>query len=304
MKPTQSPQKNMARPAVVVGTVLSLVVTALWYLWPSILINSIYFQKVYLDYLTEQFYTGGIKADLIILGVCFLYGILHALGPGHGKVVVSTYLATNDTKLKSGIFITVCSAIVQALVAVILVSAFVFVFHQTMRTLNATVTEFATYSGVVVVLLGTQLIYSAIKRLYVKSHHHHGPDCGCGHKHSADAAELNKISKPREYLMIILSIGLRPCSGAILVLFFANLTHLYWLGVIGAFLMAIGTAITTSTIAFLTVTGRKIIQYYSRASATTNILPALARSLAGLFLITLGILLMVVPTYGISPVFS
>lgn len=304
MKPTQSPQKNMARPAVVVGTVLSLVVTALWYLWPSILINSIHFQKVYLDYLTEQFYTGGIKADLIILGVCFLYGILHALGPGHGKVVVSTYLATNDTKLKSGIFITVCSAIVQALVAVVLVSAFVFVFHQTMRTLNATVTEFATYSGVVVVLLGTQLIYSAIKRLYGKSHHHHGPDCGCGHKHSADAAELNKISKPREYLMIILSIGLRPCSGAILVLFFANLTHLYWLGVIGAFLMAIGTAITTSTIAFLTVTGRKIIQYYSRASATTNILPALARSLAGLFLITLGILLMVVPTYGISPVFS
>lgn len=275
---TASPKaESITKPILLISVVLTLVIAALWFLWPTILIKSIHFQKVYLDYLTEQFYTGDTKADLIILGVCFLYGILHALGPGHGKVVVSTYLATNDTKLKSGIFITICSAVVQALVAVILVSTFVFVFHQTMRKLNATVTEFATYSGVVVCLLGTQLIYTAIKRLYVSSkakHHLHGPNCGCGHKHSADASELNTISKPKEYLMIILSIGLRPCSGAILVLFFANLTHLYWLGVIGAFLMAIGTAITTSTIAFLTVTGRKVIQYYTKASGGSETLPA------------------------------
>ncbi|WP_261816923.1 nickel/cobalt transporter [Vibrio gallicus] len=300
--------KSLAKPMLCIGISLSLVVAVLWYLWPTILINSIHFQKESLDYLTEQFYNGDSHATLIILGVCFLYGILHALGPGHGKVVVSTYLATNNTQFKSGIFITICSALVQAVVAVTLVSAFVFIFHQTMRELNATVSDFAVYSGVVVVVLGAQLIYSAVKRLYVsaKSTHTHGPDCGCGHKHSADATELNNISKPKEYIMIILSIGLRPCSGAILVLFFAHLTNLYWVGVIGTFLMSIGTAITTSTIAFLTVSGRKIIQYYTKASTTgmSAVMPALARSLAGLLLITIGVLLIVVPSYGVSPIFS
>ncbi|CAM2833425.1 nickel/cobalt transporter [Vibrio rarus] len=310
--PLEAPQPSkvsMSKPMLIIAVVLLLVVVALWFLWPVILLTSIHWQKESLDYLTEQFYSGDNSAHLVILAVCFLYGILHSLGPGHGKVVVSTYLATNETRLKSGIFITMCSAVVQALVAVALVSTFVFVFHQTMRKLNTTVSEFATYSGVLVALLGLQLIYSAIKHLYTSSkthHHQHGDNCGCGHKHSANASELNTLSKPREYLMIILSIGLRPCSGAILVLFFANLTHLYWLGVIGAFLMAIGTAITTSTIAFLTVTGRKFIQYYvkSTRSGITIVLPTLMKCLAGLFLITLGVLLIVIPSYGMSPIFS
>ncbi|OBT17026.1 hypothetical protein A9264_09875 [Vibrio sp. UCD-FRSSP16_10] len=310
--PLEAPQPtkvSMSKPMLVIAMVLLLVVVALWFLWPVILLESIHLQKESLDYLTDQFYNGDSQSDLIILGVCFLYGILHSLGPGHGKVVVSTYLATNETRLKAGIFITMCSAVVQALVAVTLVSTFVFVFHQTMRKLNTTVSEFATYSGVLVALLGAQLIYSAIKYLYTSSkanQHQHSDSCGCGHKHSANASELNSISKPREYLMIILSIGLRPCSGAILVLFFANLTHLYWLGVIGAFLMAIGTAITTSTIAFLTVTGRKFIQYYAKTarSGVTIILPTLMKCLAGLFLIVLGVLLIVIPSYGISPIFS
>ncbi|GAD89203.1 hypothetical protein VHA01S_017_00100 [Vibrio halioticoli NBRC 102217] len=313
-KPLSTPlaqaKVSMSKSMLVIAVVLALVVVALWFLWPVILLNSIHLQKESLDYLTEQFYSGDSKADFIILGVCFLYGILHSLGPGHGKVVVSTYLATNETRLKAGIFITMCSAVVQALVAVGLVSTFVFVFHQTMRKLNTTVSELATYSGVLVALLGIQLIYSAVKYLYASSkanqHHKHGDNCACGHKHSANAAELNTISKPKEYLMIILSIGLRPCSGAILVLFFANLTHLYWLGVIGAFLMAIGTAITTSSIAFLTVTGRKFIQYYTKStrSSISVVLPTLVKCLAGLFLIVLGVLLIVIPSYGMSPIFS
>lgn len=298
-------KKRTNKPMILLVAILALVVISLWMLWPTILLESIHFQKVSLDYLTEQFYSENSYAALIILGVCFIYGILHSLGPGHGKVVVTTYLSTNHTQLKAGIFITLCSAIMQGLVAVTLVTVFVFLFHQTMRTLNATVTEFYTYSGVLIVILGAQLIFRAVKRLY-QTNQQHDCGCSCGHKHTADAEELNTMSTPREYLMIILGIGLRPCSGAILVLFFAHLADMYWLGVVGAFFMSIGTAITTSLIAFLTVSGRKIIQYYLRQSPSKmgQLWPTLAKSLAGMFLIVIGILLIVVPTYGMSPILS
>ncbi len=301
--------KSIVRPALLISSVFSLLILALWHFWPVILMNSIHWQKESLDYLTDQFYDGGKHAQLIILGVCFLYGILHALGPGHGKVVVSTYLATSNTKFKAGIFITVCAAILQAIVAVTLVSVFLFVLKETMHKLNATVNDLTIYSGGVVGILGVQLIYKAIKSFYVSySSIHpdkHDGQCGCGHNHSADPEKLSAASSLKEYLMIILSIGLRPCSGSILVLFFSSLTHLYWIGIIGTFLMSIGTAITTSTIAFLTVSGRKVIQLYSNTSFDVNaIIPMFIKCFAGLFLITMALILILTPSYGLSPILS
>ena len=62
----------------------------------------------------------------------------------------------------------------------------------------------------------------------------------------------------RQTLSIAFAVGIRPCTGAILVLLLASAIGLYWAGIASTFAMAIGTAITVSSIAVLAVTSRKL----------------------------------------------
>lgn len=297
--------------SLVAVTVLGAGVFVAWHFWPVILIHSLKWQKETTDYISELFYEHTVSAYLTILATCLLYGMLHSLGPGHGKVVVSTYLATHKTKVKTGIYITIVSALMQGIVAIVLVSSFVFLWHQTMRQLNGTVSEFVKFSGIVVLVLGVYLFAMVFKAIFRPSsshehhsHEHHEHGCSCGHKHSAHADELNNASQWREYLWIVLSIGIRPCSGAILVLFFSHLAHQFWLGVLGSIVMSLGTALTTSSIALLTVSGRKIVQHYSDIDVKyAQRMMLILKSTAGFILILLGVILIEMPGYGMSPIF-
>ena len=57
-------------------------------------------------------------------------------------------------------------------------------------------------------------------------------------------------------LSAIVAVGLRPCSGAILVLVFALAQGLFWAGVVATFAMGAGTAITVAIIAMIAVGAR------------------------------------------------
>ena len=54
-------------------------------------------------------------------GLSFLYGVFHAAGPGHGKVVISSYVLANETQLRRGVTLSVLSALLQSVVAVVFV---------------------------------------------------------------------------------------------------------------------------------------------------------------------------------------
>ena len=64
----------------------------------------------------------------------------------------------------------------------------------------------------------------------------------------------------------IFAVGLRPCSGAILVLVFALAQGLFWAGITATFVMGLGTAITVATIAVLAVSARGLAQRLSGGS--------------------------------------
>ena len=57
-------------------------------------------------------------------------------------------------------------------------------------------------------------------------------------------------------LSAIVAVGLRPCSGAILVLVFALAQGLFWAGVVATLVMGVGTAITVAIIAMIAVGAR------------------------------------------------
>ena len=56
----------------------------------------------------------------------------------------------------------------------------------------------------------------------------------------------------------ILAVGLRPCSGAILILVFALAQGLFWAGVAATFVMGLGTAITVAAIAVMAVSAKDL----------------------------------------------
>lgn len=99
-------------------------------------------------------------------------------------------------------------------------------------------------------------------------HHHHGHghhahdhaagaahvhDEHCGHAHGPEPEMLAGRGGWQRGLSAVFAVGLRPCSGAILVLVFALAQGLFWAGVASTFAMALGTALTVAAIATLTV---------------------------------------------------
>lgn len=85
----------------------------------------------------------------------------------------------------------------------------------------------------------------------------HAHDCSCGHAHAPSASQLEGATGLRATLSLILSIGLRPCSGAVLVLVFSSIMGIAWAGVMAVLAMAAGTALAVASIALLTVYARQ-----------------------------------------------
>ena len=97
-------------------------------------------------------------------------------------------------------------------------------------------------------------------------HHDHGEEhaSAWGHAHGPEPEELAGPGGWRRGLSAIVAVGLRPCSGAILVLVFALAQGLFWAGVAATFVMGLGTAITVAAIATLAVGAKSLAQKIRR----------------------------------------
>lgn len=98
------------------------------------------------------------------------------------------------------------------------------------------------------------------------SHDHDHDTSAWGHAHAPEPEELAGPGGWKRGLTAIVAVGLRPCSGAILVLVFALAQGLFWAGVASTFVMGLGTAITVAAIATLAVGARSWAGHLSRAS--------------------------------------
>ena len=211
-----------------------------------------------------------IAAAWSLLVTSFLYGLFHAAGPGHGKAVISTYLLTHERELKRGLLLAWAAAFVQGVTAIALVLGLVAAIGWTRRDAQAAVGTLESVSFALIALLGAGLALRALwalrRRLagrgparvdHAHSHEHkhgHGHGHGhCGHNHLPSEAQVRAATSWRASLAIILSIGIRPCSGGVLVLLFAEVLALRWAGVAAVFAMSIGTALAVSGLAILTL---------------------------------------------------
>jgi nickel/cobalt exporter len=243
----------------------------------------------------------------------FLYGIFHAAGPGHGKAVISSYVVANEETWIRGVVLSFASAILQALVAVVIVGIAFAILNATAGTMRRAVDVIEIVSYSLIILIGLRLLWvkgrafiatlgtlhrpAAVGAAVTPAphrhdhhhdhtahadhdhdhhHHDHGGDHAHHHHHAhedeasawghAHAPEPDELAGPggwRRGLSAIVAVGLRPCSGAILVLVFALAQGLFWAGVVATFIMGLGTAITVAVIATVAVGARAWAQRFA-----------------------------------------
>lgn len=251
-----------------------------------------------------------------LLAISFAYGIFHAAGPGHGKAVISSYLVANEETAKRGIVLSFVSALMQALVAVLIVGIGAWLLNVTAKTMCSTErwVEIASYG--LIAAFGARLVWSkgrgflralrpslpsaapqlamahASAHAHAHDHHHHDHDHHhdhghahahahtahaeasalahvhhdhghahdehCGHSHGPTPDQLAGPGGWARGLSAVLTVGIRPCSGAILVLVFALAQGMFWAGIAATFVMGLGTAITVATIAIIAVSAKGV----------------------------------------------
>jgi ABC-type nickel/cobalt efflux system permease component RcnA len=289
-----------------------------------------------------------------LLAISFAYGVFHAAVPGHGKAVISSYLVANEETARRGIVLAFISALMQALVAIVLVGICALLLNATAKTMCGAerMIEIASYA--LIAAFGTRLVWvkggsfmRALKTARVSrnpvsrdsvispalapamapafesvqesmhhtiaphehghdhehetphhhdhDHHHarvhgepgHVHDEHCGHHHGPTPDQLVGPGGWRRGLGAIFAVGLRPCSGAILVLVFALAQGMFWAGVAATLLMGLGTAMTVATIAVIAVSAKGLARRLSagRGGGGALVLRGLEFAAAGFVLL-------------------
>lgn len=209
-----------------------------------------------------------VTAALTLGGLSFLYGVLHAVGPGHGKAVIGTYAAANLRQVRRAIVLSFGAGLVQALSAIVLVSAaFLVIAGGTRWAAQAGERYLEPASYALIAALGVWLIARSawpwLRRLAGRAkrphEHEHKPHAhddagGCGHDHMPGPTQVAAAGSWRQIAALSLAVGLRPCTGAILVLVLSFSLGLWAAGVAAALFMGLGTALTVSVLAVLAST--------------------------------------------------
>jgi nickel/cobalt exporter len=231
-----------------------------------------------------------------LAALSFLYGVVHAVGPGHGKTIISSYVVANEQTVRRGVIISFIAAALQALTAVALVGVLAIALNASGMAIKSWTLQLESVSFALIALVGLWLLTTQLLRIWrgwqgaapvpvatlpnaahdgdnhhdhdrhahdhdhhsCDEHHHHHHAEGEVCHHVVDAKAVSGPMSWRKIVAVVISVGVRPCSGAILVLVFALTQGLFWAGVAATFAMAFGTAITVAALATLALGSREL----------------------------------------------
>jgi ABC-type nickel/cobalt efflux system permease component RcnA len=211
----------------------------------------------------------------LLFGLSFAYGVFHAVGPGHGKAVITSYLMASGDSARRGVALSFLSAFVQAASAIVVVAIGTIVLRVTATTMTSATDAIEIASYAAIALFGAWLLWTKLRGGHHHHHHHvetaghqahrdddHGHDHTNGHDHDhshhgAAAGPVRRSGSMRSW-SAVLSVGVRPCSGAIIILVVAWSQGLFAAGVGATFIMALGTGLTVAALATLAVSAKGV----------------------------------------------
>ena len=251
--------------------------------------------------------TGDVGAYLALFAATGAYGFVHALGPGHGKYLVGGVglgTSVSTVKLTS---IAIASSLLQAAWAITLVYggfALLEVSANSLTYLAEDILAPASYAaiGLVGLLLAWRGARALMKSRQSAGHHHHDHhdhdhhhhhDEDCGHNHGPTPEEVAKVGSFREAAVLIASIAVRPCTGAIFLLVIAWQMDIKFAGAAATIVMGLGTAALTSLVAVSSIAARRLAIVSADASGLASVAFPAAQIFAGMLIcwISIGLLM-------------
>ncbi|WP_248304524.1 nickel/cobalt transporter [Breoghania sp. L-A4] len=265
------------------------------------------------------------RAFWLLGGLSFAYGVFHAAGPGHGKAVISSYILASEETVKKAVVLSFAAAMAQGVTAVVLIGIAAIILNMTSIAITRTTEIFEIGSYAMITALGAWLVWGKVLRpiwarasvlqfvpaaaghahghdhVHANGHNHehahdHGPGevcSSCGHSHAPDPTMLQGEMTLAKAWSVVLAVGLRPCSGALIVLVFALSQGLLAAGIAATFAMALGTGLTVAALASLAVGAKGLAMRFAGEGSglavtvhrTIEILGAVVVLLLGLILL-------------------
>jgi nickel/cobalt transporter (NicO) family protein len=246
----------------------------------------------------------------LFFGLSFAYGVFHAVGPGHGKAVISSYLMSSGDSARRGVALSFLSALVQAASAILVVAIGTIVLRVSATTMTSATDAIEIASYAAIALFGAWLLWAKLRGGHHHHHHHHRPattpaddhshdhdhDHDDGHGHEHDHASHHRDegngrgqgltreaqAAPPGFMRAwsaVLSVGIRPCSGAIIILVFAWSQGLFAAGVAATVIMALGTGLTVAALATLAVSAKGVALRLAKGGTGAAMALRLARGI-------------------------
>jgi nickel/cobalt transporter (NicO) family protein len=221
-----------------------------------------------------------------LLGVTFLYGVLHAAGPGHGKMLIGGYAMARRVRPLPVVTLALAASLAQAAVAVVLVYAALTLLDWTREAVVDASEQVMAPLGIALigglglwlVIRGgrhlarhavapakdaTEVLPSGIPNLRGTPSHgpghdpHHVHSDACGHAHGPTLEEIADVTSFRDAALLVAGVAIRPCTGALFLLILTWQLGIGGAGIAGTFAMGIGTATVTIAAALMAVWARE-----------------------------------------------
>lgn len=277
------------------------VALGLWALWPELSAWALATQaemQAALARGVRAAQSGAPGASWAVVGACAVYGLAHAIGPGHGKALIAgAALASRRTALRmAGLGLT--ASLAQGLVAIVLVYGGLGVLAlSTAAVTDASERWLVPIGFFAVAAIGAWVLLRGLAglRRTVGRPRAHGPGgahdhvCHAGCSHGPSAAQVDAMDGWRGAAALIAGVAVRPCAGALLVLAIAWRLDLLWLGAAAVVAMALGTGAVVALVGLFA--GRMRDAGYAAGADRAPTLVFMVHALVGALLLVVGLAL-------------
>lgn len=219
-----------------------------------------------------QIQNGDTIALITLLMVSFLYGVIHALGPGHGKALAFSYFLTRKSSVFKALMITQATAFIHIVGALILVVISVFIIESMLNSfVSDSISLVTKLAALFIIVLGAYILFKKIKN----------NSCSC---HSCCTSSMSENEDKRQDLFFVITAGIVPCPGTVVLFLYAFVLKTYF----AVFLAALSISLGMGLIIFLSsYLGLKLSSFSNKYHGFKNSL----EYASSIFIIILGVLL-------------
>jgi len=198
-----------------------------------------------------------------------LYGVFHALGPGHGKTIISTFFLAKEAKLRHSLMAGYLIALVHAVSALTIVLALFFIVRGVFSTGFESASRIVqTFSFGAIALIGAFML---VQRIRGREHSHgrrFDPGKACerdeAHDHELEVGSGEVAGK--ELFGVALASGVVPCPGASAIILVCLSLNVMLAGVVAVTLISLGMGLTVSVIGAMAILAKRGVLKMSAAS--------------------------------------